>query len=177
MRRNIDISAHSSIGDGSVTPHGVVISTVVEKLSTDGIQCSERTHALNLASHVRPLFADHAIPAAFAATVSVSSHLLRAVQTCVRVVSVLTSRPRRSSESSLPGGGVGNSGPSIPHSSSMFGVSSCVQETQTNKRLSQAVRMAGATKHAPCPHAHVGCRAVTVMFPGRRQLEWSGHET
>src|SRR4029079_3416569 len=64
------------------------------------------------------------------AGVSRSSHLLRALQTWVRVVSVFTSRPRLSSESSFPGGGVGCIGPSIPHSESTLGVSSLAQLVQ-----------------------------------------------
>src|SRR5689334_5345485 len=108
MRRNSEVSAHSRLGDGRDLPHGVVNLTVVEKPSRDGIHSSDSIHLVYFASHVRPLLAGHARPAAFAATVSVSSHLFRAVQTWVRVVSVLTRIPRRSSESSFPGGGVGD---------------------------------------------------------------------
>jgi len=50
MRRNSEVSAHSSIGAGSVLPHGVVSSTVFQLPSTDGIHENEATHALNLAS-------------------------------------------------------------------------------------------------------------------------------
>src|SRR4051812_39025701 len=94
---------------------------------------SDVSHAAYFWSQLSPLFAAHATPAAFAAGVGVSSHLLRAVHTCVRVVSVLTSRPLRSSESSLPGAGVGDSGPSMPHSSSRSGVWDSEQATASKQ--------------------------------------------
>jgi hypothetical protein len=93
MRRNSDVSAHSSIGDGSVLPHGVEMFTVIEKPSRLGAHSSDWTHFENFSSHVRPLFSPQAMPAARAAGVSVSCHLLTASHTCVRDVSVATARP------------------------------------------------------------------------------------
>jgi len=126
--------------------------------STDGIHANDAIHLLNLASHVRPLSAGQASPAARAAGVLVSSHLLRAVQTWVRVVSVATRRPRRSSPSSFPGGGVGYSGPVIPHSSSEFAESSLAQPpselaamTNTGRSAANLMLVASSTPRAAGP--------------------------
>jgi hypothetical protein len=70
----------------------------------------------NFWSQSSPLSALHATPALRAAGVSRSSHLLRAIQTCVAEVSVATSGPGRPALSSLPLGRVGSIGPSMPSS-------------------------------------------------------------
>jgi hypothetical protein len=110
------------------------------------------------------------MPAAAAAGVVVSSHLLRAVHTCVREVSVLTSRPFRSSESSLPGGGVGDSGPSMPHSSSGVSVSSPVH-AKSNKqaRYRFIVARASSMQRAGSTNSKRAELVIEIDTQGRRQ--------
>src|SRR5688500_14279793 len=75
-RRKIDISAHSSAGDGRVLPHGVVSWKVSYQPAVDGMRASDWTQAPYFWSQVRPESAGQARPAARAAGVSRSSHLL-----------------------------------------------------------------------------------------------------
>src|SRR5690349_12037390 len=89
IRRNSIVSAHSSSGDGSVLPHGVVIFTVIDQPSRLGIHSIAPIHLPNFSSHVRPLFAGHAMPAAG----SLSSHCAVTFHTSVRDESTLVASP------------------------------------------------------------------------------------
>jgi hypothetical protein len=99
-------------------------------------------------SQFRPLLAGQATPALRAAAVSVSSHLLRAVQTCVSEVLVLTAGPGTPALSALPRGPSSWNGPPIPMSSnsSASGAGSSVATVQAAKLGARANNRESSTR-------------------------------
>src|SRR5262249_24453298 len=135
---------HSSAGDGICLPHGVVRMKVSYQPSVPRVRCRDSSHFEYFSSQLRPELASHARPAFLASVVSRSSHLFFADHTCVRVVSVATSRPLRLTASSLPGGGAGRicSPSSIPHSSFLvWGPSWPAQAAWTRRTSKASLRM------------------------------------
>src|SRR5262249_37191284 len=141
---------------------------VIDQPSMLGVHSSDSSHVAYFSSHVSPLFADHASPAACAAGVVLSSHLFFATHTWVREVSVPTARPLWNGPSSLPGGGNGETGPSIPQSASGPDASSHAATTTT--AISQARIWPRTTSTR---RAAIGFHDLVVLRSDRL-VEWSG---